>query len=83
MCFGPEPRLTYAMVNAVAVLIIASPSALGLATPMSIMMGVGRDAQEGLLVKSAEAPERLKRSPLSSWTKPARSLKGNRVSWKQ
>ena len=56
---GPEPRLAYAIVNAVAVLIIACPCALGLATPMSIMVGVGRGAQEGVLVKNAEALELL------------------------
>jgi len=57
--FGPEPRLAFAIVNAVAVLIIACPCALGLATPMSIMVGVGRGAQEGVLVKNAEALELL------------------------
>jgi P-type Cu+ transporter len=57
--FGPEPRLAYAIVNAVAVLIIACPCALGLATPMSIMVGVGRGAQAGVLVKNAEALELL------------------------
>lgn len=56
---GPEPRLAHAIINAVAVLIIACPCALGLATPMSIMVGVGRGAQVGVLVKSAEAIERL------------------------
>ena len=56
---GPEPRLAHAIVNAVAVLIIACPCALGLATPMSIMVGVGRGAQEGVLVKNAEALETL------------------------
>lgn len=56
---GPEPRLAHAMINAVAVLIIACPCALGLATPMSIMVGVGRGAQEGVLVKNAEALERM------------------------
>jgi P-type Cu+ transporter len=61
MWFGPEPRLAYAIVNAVAVLIIACPCALGLATPMSIMVGVGRGAQEGVLVKNAEALERLEK----------------------
>jgi Cu+-exporting ATPase len=61
MFFGPEPRLAYAIVNAVAVLIIACPCALGLATPMSIMVGVGRGAQEGVLVKNAEALERLEK----------------------
>jgi Cu+-exporting ATPase len=59
--FGPEPRLAYAIVNAVAVLIIACPCALGLATPMSIMVGVGRGAQEGVLVKNASALELLGR----------------------
>ncbi len=54
---GPEPRFAYALVNAVAVLIIACPCALGLATPMSIMVGVGRGAQAGVLVKNAEALE--------------------------
>jgi Cu+-exporting ATPase len=61
MWFGPEPRLAHAVVNAVAVLIIACPCALGLATPMSIMIGVGRGAQEGVLVKNAEALEQLEK----------------------
>lgn len=55
--WGPEPRLAYALVNAVAVLIIACPCALGLATPMSIMVGTGRGATTGVLVKKAEALE--------------------------
>ncbi len=59
--FGPEPRLAYAIVNAVAVLIIACPCALGLATPMSIMVGVGRGAQAGVLVKNAEALELMEK----------------------
>ncbi len=59
--FGPEPRLAFAIVNAVAVLIIACPCALGLATPMAIMVGVGRGAQSGVLVRSAEALERLEK----------------------
>jgi Cu+-exporting ATPase len=59
--FGPEPRLAYAIVNSVAVLIIACPCALGLATPMSIMVGVGRGAQDGVLIKNAEALERLEK----------------------
>jgi Cu+-exporting ATPase len=61
MWLGPEPRLAHAIVNAVAVLIIACPCALGLATPMSIMVGVGRGAQLGVLVKNAEALERLEK----------------------
>ncbi|MDB4792698.1 copper-translocating P-type ATPase [bacterium] len=61
MWVGPEPRLAHAIVNAVAVLIIACPCALGLATPMSIMVGVGRGAQLGVLVKNAEALERLEK----------------------
>ena len=55
--FGPAPRMAYAIVNAVAVLIIACPCALGLATPMSIMVGVGRGATTGVLIKNAEALE--------------------------
>jgi Cu+-exporting ATPase len=58
---GPDPRLTHAIVNAVAVLIIACPCALGLATPMSITVGVGRGAQEGVLIKNAEAIELLEK----------------------
>ena len=61
MWLGPEPKLAHGIVNAVAVLIIACPCALGLATPMSIMVGVGRGAQEGVLVKNAEALERLEK----------------------
>jgi Cu+-exporting ATPase len=59
--FGPEPRLAYGLVAAVAVLIIACPCALGLATPMSIMVGVGRGAQAGVLIKNAEALERMEK----------------------
>jgi P-type Cu+ transporter len=59
MLFGPEPGLTFALVAAVTVLIIACPCALGLATPMSIMVGVGRGAQSGILIRDAQALERL------------------------
>jgi len=59
--FGPEPRLTFGLVAAVNVLIIACPCALGLATPMSIMVGVGRGAHVGILVKNAEALERMEK----------------------
>jgi len=57
--YGPEPRFTFALVAAVSVLIIACPCALGLATPMSIMVGVGRGAQSGVLIRNAEALERM------------------------
>jgi Cu+-exporting ATPase len=59
--FGPQPRLAYALVAAVTVLIIACPCALGLATPMSIMVGVGRAARYGILIRNAEALERLEK----------------------
>ena len=59
--FGPEPTMAYALVNAVAVLIIACPCALGLATPMSIMVGTGRGATAGVLIKNAEALEVLEK----------------------
>jgi Cu+-exporting ATPase len=58
---GPEPRMAHALVNAVAVLIIACPCALGLATPMSIMVGTGRGAQTGVLIRNAEALETLEK----------------------
>jgi Cu+-exporting ATPase len=57
--WGPEPRLAFALIAAVSVLIVACPCALGLATPMSIMVGVGRGAQAGVLIKNAEALERM------------------------
>ncbi len=59
--FGPEPRMTFGLVAAVSVLIIACPCALGLATPMSIMVGVGRGAQMGVLIRNAEALERMEK----------------------
>ena len=59
--FGPEPRLSYGLVAAVTVLIIACPCALGLATPMSVMVGIGRGARAGILIRDAEALQRLER----------------------
>jgi Cu+-exporting ATPase len=64
--WGPEPRLAHAVVNAVAVLIIACPCALGLATPISIMVGTGRGAQAGVLIKNAEALEIMPPPPLTA-----------------
>ena len=61
LMFGPQPRFAHALVNAVAVLIIACPCALGLATPMAIMVGVGRGARAGILIKNAEALEILEK----------------------
>ena len=61
LCWGPSPAFSYALITAVAVLIIACPCALGLATPMSIMVGVGRGAQHGVLIRDAEALERMEK----------------------
>jgi Cu+-exporting ATPase len=61
LLFGPQPAFAFALIAAVSVLIIACPCALGLATPISIMVGVGRGAQAGVLIKSAEALERLEK----------------------
>ncbi len=60
--WGAEPRLAHALVNAVAVLIIACPCALGLATPLAVMVGVGKGAENGILIKNAEALEMLQRA---------------------
>ncbi|MEN6386336.1 MAG: heavy metal translocating P-type ATPase [Phycisphaerales bacterium] len=59
--FGPQPRFAYALVNSVAVLIIACPCALGLATPLSIMVGLGRGAKAGVLIKNAQALEKMEK----------------------
>src|SRR4051812_11026997 len=73
---GPEPRLAHALVNAVAVLIIACPCALGLATPMSIMVGTGRGAEAGVLVRNAEALELLERVTTIVVDKPGTLTEG-------
>src|SRR6185437_8726029 len=59
--WGPEPRFSFAIIAAVSALIIACPCALGLATPMSIMVGVGRGAKAGVLIKNAESLERMEK----------------------
>jgi P-type Cu+ transporter len=64
IALGPQPKLVYALVSSVSVLIIACPCALGLATPMSVMVGVGRGAQVGVLIKNAEALERMEKMQL-------------------
>ena len=73
--FGPGPRFAYALIAAVSVLIIACPCALSLATPMSIMVGVGRGAQLGILIKNAEALERMQKVDTTSSIRPGRSPK--------
>ncbi|EEI25591.1 P-type ATPase, partial [Lentilactobacillus hilgardii] len=66
---GPDPKLTYALVNAVAVLIIACPCAMGLATPMSIMVGTGRAAQLGVLFRKSEALQQLRDAKVVAFDK--------------
>jgi Cu+-exporting ATPase len=78
--FGPEPRFAYALVAAVTVLIIACPCALGLATPMSIMVGVGRGAQAGVLIRTPRRSSAWRRSTRWWSTRPARSPKASRRS---
>ena len=75
---GPEPRFVFALVNAIAVLIIACPCALGLATPMSIMVGVGEALKSGVLIKNAEALERLEKVNTLIMDKTGHSRKENR-----
>jgi P-type Cu+ transporter len=75
--FGPEPAYVYAFVNAVAVLIIACPCALGLATPMSVMVGVGKGAQSGILIKNATALEEMNRIDVVIIDKTGRLPRGN------
>src|SRR5580700_510590 len=74
--FGPDPRMAHALVAGVAVLIIACPCALGLATPMSIMVGVGRGAQAGILVRNAEALERFEKIDTLVFDKTGTLTKG-------
>jgi Cu+-exporting ATPase len=70
---GPPPALTFALVAAVAVLIIACPCALGLASPLSVMVGTGKGARAGIPIRSAEPPETSINWTRSCWTRPASS----------
>ena len=80
--FGPEPKYVYAFVNAIAVLIIACPCALGLATPMSVMVGVGKGAQNGVLIKNAEALEKMNKIDTLIVDKTGTLTEGNHQ-WKK
>jgi Cu+-exporting ATPase len=79
--YGPEPRLAFGLVAAVSVLIIACPCAQGLATPMSIMVGVGRGAHAGVLIKNAEALERMERIDTLVVDKTGTLTEGKPKSW--
>jgi Cu+-exporting ATPase len=76
LALGPDPRLPYALSAAVSVLIIACPCALGLATPMSVMVGVGRGARAGVLVKSAESLQRLEKADVIAFDKTGTLTEG-------
>lgn len=75
--FGPEPAYIYGLINAIAVLIIACPCALGLATPMSVMVGVGKGAQFGILIKNAEALENMSKIDVLITDKTGTITEGN------
>ena len=79
--FGGENRVAYAIANAIAVLIVACPCALGLATPMSVMVAVGKGAKNGILVKNAEALERLNQIDTLTIDKTGTLTEGRPVSY--